>query len=276
MWFLGYEASKGSGRRGVRSWGGGQLGRRRQEFAPPQALGEVGGPAGVKVPSTWCRPTARLHGGLVVPSFSRLRCEGRAPGPRGLLGELGLGLLGPQTSGPYQAEPSTQHEGRCVMGSEPGQTSGVCECGVLRGRLGGARLRSCGLLRRVHHLLGRGRGGAKPWGQGSQSLARLAWVCRAGTGRGRGLAQHKSQSHRPATRGASRRAHLVEFLMAVHLVFVHKRQQDPVTQEGALGQRDPHVRAQETPPPVPAPKPPPPCPACTSLPPRWRSVLWPG
>ena len=155
-------------------------------------------------------------------------------------------------SGPDFRTPSgppwTQHDGRHVVGSELGQTSGVRECGVLPGRLGGTQLWSHSLLRGVGHLLRRGRGRARPWGRGGQGLA---WVCRAGTGWGSSLAQNKSQSHRPATRGAPGCAHLVEFLMAVHLVFVHERQQDPVTQEGALGQQDRHVRAQETPPPKP-------------------------
>lgn len=158
-----------------------------------------------------------------------------------------------------------QQDGECVVGSELGQTSGICECGVLPGRLGGAQLWSSGLLRSIHHLLG--------WGRDSQSLAGLAGVCRAGRGWGRGLAQNQSQSHGPATRGVSGRAHLVEFLMAVHLVFVHERQQDPVTQEGALGQQDPRVKARATPSQPPPQRPP--CPACISLPLQWKSVLWP-
>lgn len=217
---------------------------------PPARAGAGGGGQPGSDATHLVSPTARLRGRLFVPSFSQTMLRG---------------VGGAQTSGPHQARPWTLRDGRRVVGSELGQTSGVCECGVLPGRLARAQLWSLILLGSIRHLLRRGRGRARPWGRDGQGWA---WVCRAGVGRGRGLAQNKSQGHRPATGGVPGRAHLVEFLMAVHLVFVHERQQDPVTQERALGQQDQQVRAREPPPPAPAP-------ARISLPPRWRSVLWP-
>lgn len=92
------------------------------------------------------------------------------------------------------------------VGSELGQTSGICEHAVLLGRLGGANPWSRTPLGSIHHLLRWGRGGARPWGWDSPGLAlpltlqlaSLAWVWRAGIGWGRGLAQDKGQGHRPA------------------------------------------------------------------------------
>lgn len=134
---------------------------------------------------------------------------GRGPCPQSQLccpGEHGA-VLGPQTSGvPDMPGALSAVWQKVEVGSELGQTSGICEHAVLLGWLGSAKPWSCTLLRSIHHLLRWGRGGARPWGWDNPGLAlpltlqlaSLAWVCRAGIEWGRGLAQDKGQSHRPA------------------------------------------------------------------------------
>ena len=108
--------------------------------------------------------------------------------------------------GPQQAQVLSAARQKVGVGSELGQTSGVRESAVLLGRLGGAKPWPCSPPGSIHHLLRRGRGGARPCGGDSPGLALpltlrsagLAWVCGAGIGWGRGLAQNKGQGHGPA------------------------------------------------------------------------------
>lgn len=176
----------------------------------PWAVGGQDGQAGSRCRPLHVIPLPGLHGALWLLVLLRRSVEvcGQGPGPRSkpcCPGEWGApGAT--DFRGPQQAQVFSAARQKVGVGSELGQTSGVCESAVLLGRLRGAKPWSCTPLGSIHHLLRRGRGGARPWGWDSPGLAlpltlrlaSLAWVCGAGIGWGRALAQNKGQGHRPA------------------------------------------------------------------------------